>query len=103
MRVSVPSKRLVQLILLGVLAAAFLGIVATRLGGGGSGESAGTNANEVIDRAFSAGTFKSGKFEATIRASLQGIPGAAQLGDDVRASMSGKFENASAAGKLPEA
>jgi len=68
MRLSLPFQRLVPLILLAALAAAFLAVAAGRLGSGGGG----AGATAVVDRAFATNTFKSGKLGAKVNVSLEG-------------------------------
>jgi hypothetical protein len=88
MRMSLPSQRIVPIILLGVLAAAFMAIVAGRLGGGGE-EGTETNAQQVVERAFSPQSFKSGRFDATAQVSLEGAPSA----ESFAVNMKGSFDN----------
>jgi hypothetical protein len=93
MRPSLHSQRLVPLILLAVLAAAFLAVAAGRLGGGGGG----TSAREVVDRAFATKTFKSGKLAATMSVSFEGAskPQPGRFG----IALEGAFENDGGASK----
>ena len=77
MRLSLPTQRLVPLVLLGVLAVAFVAIIAGKVGGSGSGDeggASGTDPQRLIERAFSAQSFKSGKFSATAQLSFKGAP-----------------------------
>jgi hypothetical protein len=73
---SLPSQRLVPLALLGVLAVVFVAIVAGKIGGGGgeSGGASATDPQQAVQRAFSAQSFKSGKFNATAQISFQNAP-----------------------------
>jgi hypothetical protein len=87
MRPSLPYQRLVPLILLAALAAAFLALVAGRIGGGAGG----TSANEVVNRAFANNTFKSGKFGAKVNVSLEGASNP-QLGT-FGIAVDGAFQN----------
>ena len=87
MRTALPSQRLVPLILLAALAAAFLALAAGRLGGGGGG----TSASKVVDQAFATNKFKSGKFGATVNVSLEGASNP-QLGN-LGIAINGAFEN----------
>ena len=83
---SMPFQRLAPVILLVALGAAFLAIAAGRLGGSGGG----TDVNKVVDRAFSGDTFKSGRFDAKLNASLQGSQGGRQGNAEVQ--MNGAFQ-----------
>jgi hypothetical protein len=87
MRLSLPSQRLVPLILLAALAAAFLALATGRLGGGGGGPSA----SEIVDRAFATDTFKSGKFAASVKVALAGASNP-QLGS-FQVKIDGTFQN----------
>jgi hypothetical protein len=91
MRLSLPSQRLVPIVLIGALAVVFLAVAAGRLGGGSSGTDS-SNADAVIEKAFGNSSFKSGRFEATARASLEGAP-SPQLGR-AELRMTGVFEGA---------
>ncbi len=83
---SMPFQRLAPVILLVALGAAFLAIAAGRLGGSGGG----ADVNKVIDRAFSGDSFKSGRFDAKLNASLQGSQAGRQ--GNVELQMDGAFQ-----------
>jgi hypothetical protein len=85
----------VRVILLAALAAAFLAIAGGRLGGSGGG----TDVNKVVDRAFSGDSFKSGRFDAKLNASLQGSQAGRQ--GNVELQMKGVFQT-DAKGSAPQ-
>jgi hypothetical protein len=89
MRLSLPLQRLVPLILLAALAAAFLAVVVGQLGSGGGSP----DVNQVLDRAFSNSSLKSGRFNASLGVSIQGAS-SPQLATPVEISMNGAFERA---------
>jgi hypothetical protein len=92
MRLSLPSQRIVPIVLLGVLAAVLMAIVAGRLGGDGSNSgSSGGDAQQVVERAFSGQSFKSGKFDATAQVSLDGAPSPELSSFAIK--MEGAFDN----------
>ncbi len=95
MRPTLPVQRLVPVVLLAILVVAFIAIAAGRLGGGGESD----NANQVIQRAFGGDAAQSGRFEATVQASIEGGP-ASQSGD-FKISVNGAFDRAPK-GKAPE-
>jgi hypothetical protein len=87
MRLSMPFPRLAPVILVAALGAAFLALAVGKLGGGsGNG---GTDVNKVLETAFSGDSFKSGRFDARLSASLQGA-GAGQ--GNVELQMNGAFQ-----------
>jgi hypothetical protein len=93
MRLSLPAQRLLPLILLAALAAAFLALAAGRLGGGSGGESA----SAVLDRAFETKSFRSGRFAATVNVSIEG--GSNPQAQSFGIALEGAFANAAGAPK----
>jgi hypothetical protein len=91
MRLSLPTQRLVPMVLLGVLAVVFLAIVAGKIGGNGGGKASGTDPQQIVEKAFSAQSFKSGKFDATAQVSFKGAP-SPQLAN-VAMNLTGAFVN----------
>ncbi len=96
MRLSLPSQRLVPIVLLGVLAIVFLAIVAGKVGGGSGdeGDESAADPQRLMERAFSAQNFKSGKFGATAQLSFEGAP-SPEL-SSMAIKVDGAFDNASA-------
>jgi hypothetical protein len=85
MRLSVPFPRLAPMILLAALGVVFLAVAAGRLGGGGDG----ADVEQVIQGAFAGDSFKSGRFDANVNASLQ----ASGRQQNAEVQMSGAFQS----------
>jgi hypothetical protein len=93
MRLSLPSQRLVPVVLLGVLAVVLLAIVAGKVGGGSGdeGEEKAADPQRLMERAFSAQNFKSGKFGATAQVTYDDAPSPAL--SSLAIKIDGAFDN----------